>query len=93
MIQVNFDLAKTAYNKVLKYPFGGELEQHEYLALRVFRWDLARAGMQIDRAFDLRLKRCGYRNIATQPAKAYRPLPACVIDKMSEAWKFQNGYI
>jgi len=45
MISVNFELAKSAYAKVLKYPYGGELEAHEYLSLRVFRYDLARAGM------------------------------------------------
>lgn len=31
MISVNFELAKSAYAKVLKYPYGGELEAHEYL--------------------------------------------------------------
>lgn len=92
MIEVNFELAKKAYAKVLKYPHGGELEQHEYMALRVFRWDLSRAGMPIDRAFDLRLKAAGYRTIATRPAKAHRPLPACILEKMSDNWKRDHGY-
>ncbi|MEC6795536.1 hypothetical protein VXS03_00545 [Photobacterium sp. S4TG1] len=93
MINVNFELAKQAYAKVLMYPYGGEIEQHEYTALRVFRWDLARAGKPIDKAFDLRLQASGYRKIATQPAKAHRPLPACVLAQMSESWKIQHGYL
>ncbi|MDX1300727.1 hypothetical protein [Photobacterium sp.] len=92
MIRVNFELAKQAYGKVLKYPYGGEIEQHEYQALRVFKQDLARAGMPIDSAFDLRLKAAGYRNIATRPAKAHRPLPACVLNQMSKSWKHEHGY-
>lgn len=92
MIKVNFELAKQAYEKVLKYPYGGEIEQHEYLALRMFRWDLARAGMPIDTAFDLRLKASGYRNIATRPAQAHRPLPANVLNQMSDSWKHEHGY-
>ncbi|WP_064604641.1 hypothetical protein [Photobacterium sp. J15] len=92
MIQVNFELAKKAYAKVLKYPLGGEIEEHEYLALRVFRWDLCRAGMPIDRSFDLRLKASGYRMIATKPPSAHRPLPACILEKMSDDWKREHGY-
>ena len=47
---------------------------------------------EIDKAFDLRLNACGYRNIASQPAKAHRPLPACVLEVMSDSWKTQHGY-
>ncbi|GAB3531238.1 hypothetical protein BIT28_07880 [Photobacterium proteolyticum] len=92
MIEVNFELAKHAYGKVLKYPYGGELAPYEYMSLRVFRWDLGRAGMPIDRAFDLRLIAAGYRTIATKPARAHRPLPPCVLEKMSESWKRDHGY-
>ena len=92
MIKVNFELAKQAYAKVLKYPYGGEIEQHEYMALRVFRWDLARAGMPIDKAFDLRLVASGYRKIMAPAAKAHRPLPECVINQMSTSWKHGHGY-
>ncbi|OBU21956.1 hypothetical protein [Photobacterium aquimaris] len=93
MINVNFELAKQAYAKVLMYPHDGEIEQHEYMALRVFRWDLARAGKPIDTAFDLRLQASGYRKIASQPAKAHRSLPACVLAQMSDGWKSQHGYL
>lgn len=93
MIKVNFELAKKAYAKVLMYPYGGDIEQYEYMALRVFRWDLARAGMPMDKAFDLRLQAGGYRKIVSQPAKAHRPLPACVLAQMSDNWKSQHGYL
>ncbi|MDP2532878.1 hypothetical protein Q8W15_19930 [Photobacterium damselae subsp. piscicida] len=93
MISVNFELAKSAYAKVLKYPYGGELEAHEYLSLRVFRYNLAQAGMPIDKSFDLRLKAAGYRTIVTKPAQAHRPLPSCVLEQMSDSWKQAHGYL
>ena len=92
MIQVNFELAKQAYDKVLKYPYGGDIEQHEYTALRVFRWDLAQAGMPINQAIDLRLKIAGYRPITTKPSQAHRPLPNCIVEQMSRSWKNEHGY-
>ena len=92
MIRINFELAKRAYAKVLKYPYGGEIRPYEYMALRMFRWDLSGAGMPIDKAFDLRLKASGYRMIASRPTRAHRPLPPCVLEKMSEDWKREHGY-